>query len=276
MKVHNAISSSRHRRRHLLFAVCLLLFAFLSAACRQDMHDQPKYKPLRESPLFRDSRSARPLVEGVVARGFLRDDSEYYTGKLGQGQAAGAAGAQPTGAQPMGATGTTTDTQRVSTSASNQTSPAGTSPTGTSPVSPSPAGTGEFAGYTALFPFPIDRAALDRGEERFNIYCSVCHGRLGDGQGMIVKRGYRQPPTYHQDRLRQAPAGYIFDVITNGFGAMPDYAAQIPVDDRWKIVAYVRALQLSQQGTAADVPPGQKIGIPSEAEAEQKQGEHNQ
>jgi hypothetical protein len=93
---------------------------------------------------------------------------------------------------------------------------------------------------------------------------------------MIVRRGYKQPPTYHQDRLRQAPAGYIFDVISNGFGAMPDYAAQIPVDDRWKIVAYVRALQLSQQGTTADVPPGQKIGIPAEAEGEQKQGEHNQ
>ena len=256
MKVQHTRSSNRHRRRHLLFAVCLLPFALLSAACRQDMHDQPKYKPLRESPLFRDSRSARPLVEGVVARGFLRDDSEYYTGRIGQGQAASA-----TGAQPMGATGTATDTQRTAAGTSSQ---------------PSPAGTGEFAGFTTMFPFPIDRAALDRGEERFNIYCSVCHGRLGDGQGMIAKRGYKQPPTYHQDRLRQAPVGYIFDVITNGFGAMPDYAAQISVDDRWKIIAYVRALQLSQQGTTADVPPGQKIGIPSEAEGEQKQGEHNQ
>jgi mono/diheme cytochrome c family protein len=263
MNVDNARSSNRHRRRRLLLAFCLLPFALLSAACRQDMHDQPKYKPLRESPLFRDDRSARPLVEGVVARGFLRADSEYYTGKVDQGQAGGATGQQggAAGAQPMGATGTATDTQRTAADISSQ---------------PSPAGTGEFAGYTTMFPFPIDRAALDRGEERFNIYCSVCHGRLGDGQGMIVKRGYKQPPTYHQDRLRQAPVGYMFDVITNGFGAMPDYAAQIPVDDRWKIVAYVRALQLSQQGTTADVPPGQKIGIPTEAEGEQKQGEHNQ
>jgi mono/diheme cytochrome c family protein len=246
----------------LIFAFCLLPFALLSVACRQDMHDQPKYKPLRESPLFRDERSARPLVEGVVARGFLREDSEYYTGKVGQGQAGGATGQQSgaASAQPMGATGTATDTQRTAAGSSQ----------------PSPAGTGEFAGYTTMFPFPIDRAALDRGEERFNIYCSVCHGRLGDGQGMIVKRGYKQPPTYHQDRLRQVPAGYIFDVISNGFGAMPDYAAQISVDDRWKIVAYVRALQLSQQGTTADVPPGQKIGIPAEPEGEQKQGEHNQ
>ncbi|HKP12166.1 MAG TPA: cytochrome c, partial [Blastocatellia bacterium] len=135
---------------------------------------------------------------------------------------------------------------------------------------------GEFAGYTTTFPFPIDKAALDRGQERFNIFCAVCHGRLGDGNGMIPKRGYRQPPSYHQDRLRQAPVGYIFDVATNGFGAMPDYSAQISVDDRWKIVAYIRVLQLSQQGTTADLPPGQKVGVPAEGEGEQKQGEHNQ
>ena len=224
------------------------------------MHDQPKYKPLRESPLFRDSRSARPLVEGTVARGYLREDSEYYTGKVGQGQAGGAAATQP-----MGEPGTSSDTQRVATSASGQTAQAGASP----------AGTGEFAGYTTMFPIPIDRAAIDRGQERFNIYCSVCHGRLGDGNGMIPKRGYRQPPSYHQDRLRQAPVGYFFDVISNGFGAMPDYSAQIPVDDRWKIIAYLRVLQLSQQGTTADVPPGQQIGIPAAGEGEQKQGEHN-
>jgi mono/diheme cytochrome c family protein len=254
-----------------------LLFAFLSAACRQDMHDQPKYKPLRESALFRDTRSARPLVEGTVARGYLREDSEYYTGKIGQG---GTSNAAP-GTQPMGETGTAADTQRVAASTTSQIAQAGTSQTGTaqtgaSQTGASPGGTGEFTGYTTTFPFPIDRAALDRGQERFNIFCSVCHGRLGDGNGMIPKRGYRQPPSYHQDRLRQAPVGYIFDVVTNGFGAMPDYSQQISVDDRWKIVAYLRALQLSQQGTPADVPAGQKIGIPTEAEGEQKQGEHNQ
>jgi mono/diheme cytochrome c family protein len=262
MKARDNQASRRPRSRHLAMALCLVAAAFLSAACRQDMHDQPKYKPLRESPLFRDDRSARPLVEGVVARGYLRDDSEYYTGKIGQGQPAGAppTGAPPAGAAPAAAAGTTGAAQ----------------PTAAASSQPPAAGTGEFAGFTSTFPFPIDRTALDRGEERFNIYCSVCHGRLGDGQGMIVKRGYRQPPTYHQDRLRQAPVGYIFDVITNGFGAMPDYASQIQVDDRWKIVAYVRALQLSQQGTTADVPPGQKIGIPAESEGEQKQGEHKQ
>jgi mono/diheme cytochrome c family protein len=105
------------------------------------------------------------------------------------------------------------------------------------------------------FPFPITRQILDRGQERFNIYCSPCHGVLGDGKGMIVNRGFRSPPTYHQDRLRTAPLGHFFDVITNGFGAMPDYSMQVPPHERWAIIAYIRALQLSQNANVADVPP---------------------
>jgi mono/diheme cytochrome c family protein len=104
------------------------------------------------------------------------------------------------------------------------------------------------------FPFPITRELLDRGQERFNIYCSPCHGRTGEGNGMVVQRGYRQAASYHIDRLRDAPVGYLFDVVTNGFGVMPDYKAQIPPEDRWLIVAYVRALQLSHHATTADVP----------------------
>jgi mono/diheme cytochrome c family protein len=161
--------------------------------CRQDMHNQPKYIPLRESTFFPDERSARPLVTGTVARGQLRDDALLYTGKVN--------GADAT-----------------------------------------------------VFPFPITDRVMARGQERFNIYCSPCHGETGQGDGMIVRRGYRHPPTYHQDRLRDAPVGHFFDVITNGFGAMPDYAAQIRVDDRWAIIAYVRALQLSEHATIADVP----------------------
>ena len=107
---------------------------------------------------------------------------------------------------------------------------------------------------STVFPFPVDAAVMARGQERYNIYCSPCHGRTGQGDGMIVRRGFRRPPTYHQDRLREAPAGHIFDVITNGFGAMPDYAAQIRAEDRWAIVAYVRALQLSEHASIADVP----------------------
>jgi len=103
------------------------------------------------------------------------------------------------------------------------------------------------------FPFPITEQVLNRGHERFNIYCSECHGRLGDGNGMIPSRGYRRPPSFHTETLRTAPTGHFFDVMTNGFGAMPPYAPQVPAADRWAIVAYIRALQLSQNATVAQV-----------------------
>lgn len=103
-------------------------------------------------------------------------------------------------------------------------------------------------------PVELDKSLLLRGEERFNIYCSVCHDRTGEGNGMIVERGYRRPPTLHSDRLRGVPLGHFFDVTTNGFGAMPAYSPQISVDDRWAIVAYIRALQLSQFAKANDLP----------------------
>jgi mono/diheme cytochrome c family protein len=151
------------------------------------------YDPLEASALFTQGASARPLVEGTVARGLLVEDDLLTTGKIG---------------------GTLAD----------------------------------------QFPFPITAADLNRGEERFNVFCAPCHSRLGDGQGMVVQRGYRMPPTFHDDRLRQAPVGHFFDVMTNGFGVMPDYRAQVPVADRWRIVAYIRALQLSQSATASDVP----------------------
>ena len=108
------------------------------------------------------------------------------------------------------------------------------------------------------FPFAITRAELDRGENRFNVYCAPCHSKVGDGRGMVVQRGYRQPPSFHIDRLRDAPPGYVFDVITNGFGVMPDYRAQIKTEDRWAIVAYLKALQLSQHATEADVPEAER------------------
>jgi hypothetical protein len=104
------------------------------------------------------------------------------------------------------------------------------------------------------FPFPVTKEVIQRGQTRYNIYCTPCHDRLGNGDGMIVRRGYRKPPSYHIDRLRTVPNGYIYDVISNGFGAMPDYAAQIAPRDRWAIVAYVRALQLSQNASVNDVP----------------------
>jgi mono/diheme cytochrome c family protein len=164
------------------------------------MHDQPKYIPLRESAFFADSRSARPLVEGTVARGQLRDDDLLYTGKV-NGQDA------------------------------------------------------------TVFPAPVTAATMARGRERFDVYCSPCHGRTGQGDGMVVLRGYRRPPSFHQDRLRSAPIGHFFDVITNGFGAMPDYASQVRTEDRWAIIAYVRALQLSEHATLADVPTADRDRI---------------
>jgi mono/diheme cytochrome c family protein len=165
----------------------------LLAGCRQDMHDQPKYIPLRESTFFADGRSARPPVPGTVARDQLHEDTLLYTGKVD--------GADAT-----------------------------------------------------VFPFPVDEKVMARGRERYDIYCSPCHGRTGAGDGMIVRRGYRAPPTLHVDRLRLAPLGHFFDVMTAGFGAMPDYASQIKAEDRWAIVAYIRALQLSEHATVTDVP----------------------
>ena len=115
-------------------------------------------------------------------------------------------------------------------------------------------------------PFPVTKEVLERGRERYNIYCSPCHSLLGDGNGFVPSRGFaHKPPSYHIPRLQKAPLGYFYDVITNGFGIMPDYASQIPPEDRWKIVAYIRALQLSQNATRADVPAGQ--AIPSEPPA---------
>ncbi len=112
---------------------------------------------------------------------------------------------------------------------------------------------------TTVFPFPITRDILLRGQERFNIFCAPCHGRTGDGDGVIVQRGFRHPPSYHQDRLRKAPVGHYYDVITHGFGSMYDYADRTTPRDRWAIIAYIRALQLSQNATIADVP-GEKRG----------------
>jgi mono/diheme cytochrome c family protein len=112
-------------------------------------------------------------------------------------------------------------------------------------------------------PFPVTKEVLERGRERYNIYCAPCHSRVGDGNGFIPSRGFsRQPSSYHIPRLQKAPLGYFYDVIANGFGIMPDYASQIPPQDRWNIVAYIRALQLSQNATRADVPAGQTV--PSE------------
>jgi len=167
------------------------------AACRQDMHNQPKALPLRPSTLFADGRSARPLVEGTVARGHLETTGPYHTGRTA-------------------------------------------------------------AGPVREIPVPVTADLLARGRERYDIYCSVCHDRVGRGEGMIVERGFRRPRSFHDELFRTAPAGTFFEAITKGFGVMPSYARVVPVADRWAIVAYIRALQLSQHATLDDVPAAER------------------
>ena len=122
-------------------------------------------------------------------------------------------------------------------------------------------GKGADGKLIATAPVAITRGLLDRGRERYDIYCSPCHDRTGSGAGMIVQRGYRKPPSFHDERLRQAVDGHFFDAISNGFGVMPRYAQQVPIADRWAIVAYIRALQLSQHATVADVPAAERAGL---------------
>lgn len=122
--------------------------------------------------------------------------------------------------------------------------------------------TGKEAGeFVTKIPLDVDRALLERGQERFNIYCAVCHARTGEGNGMIVQRGFRKPPSYHTERLQSAPDGHFFDVMTNGFGAMPSYRIQIPPRDRWAIVAYVRVLQMSRTAKLEDVPAEERAKL---------------
>lgn len=190
----------------------LLLSAFcvLSSGCgvRFDMQDQPRYKTYKKSDFFKDGRASRDLPEGTVARGLLKDNKAFYTGKIDN-------------PNPNAQVQTTTDAS------------------GNTLVSSFPNAIDEF-------PVPVTRELVDRGQDRYNIYCIVCHGPVGAGDGMIVRRGFSPPPTYHDDRLRNAPVGHFFDVISNGWGKMNPYGAQIPAADRWAIVAYIRALQVSQ------------------------------
>ena len=216
-------------------------------ACRQQMSNQPKYEPLEPSSFFDNATSARPLVEGTVPRGSLREDTLLYTGRSGT-ESSASPGATSGQVRPGPAYGGIVSGQGA-------TLPPRLNPP--MPAAPLPGGKIR-PGYANTFPFLITREVLDRGEERFNIYCSPCHDRLGTGNGMVVQRGYRHPPSFHTERLRQAPVGYFFDVITNGFGAMPDYSAQVVPSDRWAVIAHIRVLQLSQNATLGDVPPGER------------------
>jgi mono/diheme cytochrome c family protein len=191
------------------------------------MAEQPSYKPLDPSTFFADERSARPLVSGTIARGHLRTDLHLYAGKKPAGSGAGAA---PAGLIGIAAAGSVPAASALATVRGNQ-----------------------YHDDVDTFPFPVTREVLKRGQARYMIYCAVCHDPLGTGRGKIVERGYTPPPSYHIDRLRTAPVGHFFDVITNGYGSMPDHREQIPPRDRWAIIAYIRALQLSQHFPVKDL-----------------------
>ena len=189
-----------------LSSLAMIVAAFLCAtACRQDMQDQPKYKPLGASSFFADGRQARPIPAGTIARDELNDNDAFHTG------------------QQNGA-------------------------------------------FLDVIPTQVDSKLLERGRARFDIYCSPCHGRTGDGNGMVAQRGVKIPANLHTDRLRSVPPGYLYQVIANGYGAMGDYGDQIPVNDRWAIVAYVRALQLSRNATVNDVPPDERGQLGNQAQ----------
>lgn len=202
----------------------LPLSFFLLSACQQQMASQPSYRPDEPSSFFPDGRAERPLLPGTVARGHLHTDTHLFTGKRRPtkevADIASAIGGGERGA--MGALAATTLAENNNVDA---------------------------------FPFPITREWLEHGRERYMIYCVVCHDALGTGRGKIVERGYTPPPSYHIDRLRQAPVGHFFDVITNGYGSMPDYKQQIPPRDRWAIAAYIKALQLSQRFPVEKLTP---------------------
>ena len=203
---------SPKRKAGKLALYCLLLagYCLLAVGCRYDMQDQPRYKAFKKSDFFRDDKAMRELPEGTVARGMLHEDKAFYTGKK-----------ENTSAAAIAPSATATDAS------------------GNSVIT-------TFPDAIEQFPVPITKELVDRGEQRYRIFCIVCHGPVGNGDGMIVRRGFPKPPTYHDDRLRNAPVGHFFDVITNGWGKMNSYASQVPAADRWAIIAYIRTLQISQ------------------------------
>lgn len=223
----------KHSRGSSRLFYLVLVGVALTSACgvRFDMQDQPRYKAYKKSEFFSDKRASRTMPEGTVARGQLRENKAFYTGKIDN----------PDLNAPVA---TATDA------------------TGNTLVT-------SFPNAITEFPVPVTKELIDRGQERYNINCIVCHGPVGNGDGMIVRRGFPKPPTYHDDRLRNAPVGHFFDVITNGWGRMSSYAYQVPPADRWAIVAYIRALQVSQnpnEAPKAGPTPGASTAPPKPAE----------
>jgi mono/diheme cytochrome c family protein len=199
-----------------------------SAGCRQNMHNQHKLEPYESSDFFADGQGSRQLPAGTVPRNAFGEDIAPYTGLLKTPSPS----ATPVPAPAMMA-------------AQAQAVPA--PPAAQAPRTPQ-----------------VTLAMLRRGQERYNIFCSPCHGRTGDGLGMIVRRGYKQPPSFHEPRLRSAPADHFVTTMTEGFGVMPSYAEEVAPADRWAIAAYIRALQYSQNARLAEIPAGRRQAVESE------------
>ena len=181
------------------------------------MAEQPSYKPDQPCDFFADGRSERPAVPGTVARGHLHTDVALFTGRRVGKDGVPLGSASPSVIQPLPGTPEAAKLAKV-----------------------------QYDQFVDTFPFPMTDQVLEHGYHRFMIYCVVCHDPLGTGHGKIVQRGYTAPPSYHIERLRKVPVGYLFAVISEGYGSMPSYGAQIPVRDRWAIAGYLRALQASQ------------------------------
>jgi mono/diheme cytochrome c family protein len=261
----------------------ILMGLLAAAGCQQKMAEQPASRPYEESPFFANKSSARPLESGTVYRGQRGDDHPVMTGLSAEGRKA----------KPGDATGA-----------------AAYDPKSNVPPKGAP---DKAENYVTEFPFAISADDLKVGQTRYNTFCAVCHGAAGDGNGKIAERGFLRPPSYHTDPLGKAgdwsslgdtsktptgetglpqgysrgfnrwgirksivevPVGYIFQVITWGYGGMPDHASQITPEDRWRIIAYVRALQLSQGADVNALPAAAKAKAEAGLKGEKKADDH--
>ncbi len=200
---------SASKMLQLFFAGAMI---FTLSSCH-NMEDDARMKPYEKSGFFKDGMSARPPVEGTVARGQLHQDDHLYTGKIN----------------------------------------------------------GRFV---KSFPFKITEQTLRMGQEKFNIYCAVCHNQTGTGDGMIVRRGFKQPPSYYEQRLRDIPEGYLFEVLTYGFGNMPRFSPELSAEERWAVIAYIRTLQLSRSVSLDQLQPEEKELLLNPPKIEKKQEAH--
>lgn len=182
-----------------VLTVLLALPLVLLAGCRQGLYDQAKYEPYEASAQFPDGASSRPLPAHTVARGHLREDVGYYTGKDAEGQ------------------------------------------------------------FVTAFPMEVTREVLERGRQRFGIFCSPCHGMTGVGNGMIVQRGYKRPASYLEPWVQEMPPGFFFNAMTEGYGVMPSYASQVPPQDRWAIAAWIQVLQAARGVPIPQRPPADGV-----------------